>query len=90
MYIDAVLLTSVIDALEARDISVTNIPGVYLTMDIDEEVHMILKGKLAEMMVLTVPEVYRIYITISKNDKSTLYVKLIKALYGCLRSALLF
>ena len=59
-------------------------------MDIDEEVHMILKGKLAEMMVLTVPEVYRIYITISKNDKSTLYVKLIKALYGCLRSALLF
>ena len=90
MYIDAVLLTSVIDALEARDISVTNIPGVYLTMDIDEEVHMILKGKLAEMMVLTVPEVYRIYITISKNDKSTLYVKLIKVLYGCLRSALLF
>ena len=90
MYIDAVLLTSVIDALEARDISVTNIPGVYLTMDIDEEVHMILKGKLTEMMVLTVPEVYRIYITISKNDKSTLYVKLIKALYGCLRSALLF
>ena len=59
-------------------------------MDIDEEVHMILKGKLTEMMVLTVPEVYRIYITISKNDKSTLYVKLIKALYGCLRSALLF
>ena len=46
-----------------RDVAVTDIPGAYLTTDIDEEVHMILEGKLAEMMVLTAPEVYRTYIT---------------------------
>ena len=72
MSIEAVLLTSVIDALEDRDVAVTDIPGAYLTTDIDEEVHMILEGKLAEMMVLTAPEVYRTYVTTRKNGKPTL------------------
>ena len=76
--IETVLLTSVIDALENRDVAVTDIPGVYHTTDIDEEVHIILEGKLAEMMVLTAPEVYRTNITTSKNDKHILYVKLNK------------
>ena len=88
--IEAVLLTSVIDAQENRDVAVTDITGAYLTTDIDEEVHMILEGKLAEMLVLTALEVYRTYITTSANGKPTLYVKLKKVLYGCLRSALLF
>ena len=59
-------------------------------MDIDEEVHMILEGKLVEMMVLIVPEAYRTYIPINKNGKPTLYVELREALYGCICIALLF
>ena len=73
--IETVLLTSVIDVLENRDVTVTDISGAYLTTDIDEEVHMNLEGKLAEIMVLIVPEVYRTYITTSKNGQPTLYVK---------------
>ena len=76
--IEAVLLTSVIDAQENRDVAVTDITGAYLTTDIDEEVHIILEGKLAEMLVLTAPEVYRTYTTTSANGKPTLYVKLKK------------
>ena len=90
MSIEAVLLTSVIYTLEDRDVAVANIPGVYLTTDIDEEVHMILQGKLVKMTVLTAPEVYCTYVTTSKNVIPALYVKLIKVLYGCLRSVLLF
>ena len=88
--IEVVLLTSVIDALEERDVLVTDIPGAYLTTNMDEEVHVILEEKLAEMMVLIAPEVYRTYIITSKNGKPTLYIKLKKALYRYLRSALLF
>jgi hypothetical protein len=43
-----------------------------------------------ELMVKTAPKIYRKYITIDANNQPILYVKLQKALYGCLRSALLF
>ena len=50
---------------------------------------MILRGHLAEMMVLAAPEVYRNYIT-DVNGKKVLYVKVKKAIYGLMKSALLF
>jgi hypothetical protein len=56
----------------------------------DEEVIMLLRGRLAELMVKTAPNIYRKYITVDANNQPVIYVKLQKALYGCLRSALLF
>jgi hypothetical protein len=56
----------------------------------DEEVYMCLRGRLAELMVKTAPDIYRKYIYVGSDNKPVLYVKLKKALYGCLRSALLF
>ena len=51
---------------------------------------MILKGRLAELMVQVAPNLYRKYITIDWKGKAILYVKMQKAIYGLLRSALLF
>ena len=51
---------------------------------------MVLKGKLAELMVLAAPELYSPFIQIRKDGKPILYVRLLKALCGCLRSALHF
>ena len=51
---------------------------------------MVLRGDLVNMMALTAPEVYRKYVAATPDGKPILYVKLCKALYGCLRSALLF
>jgi hypothetical protein len=65
-------------------------PGAFLTANMDEEVYMFMMGCLAELMVQTAPEIYRKYITVGSDNKPILYVKLQKALYGCLRSALLF
>ena len=69
----------------------TNLPGAYLNADQfdDKEVIMIFRGHLAEMMVLAAPEVYRDYIT-DVNGKKVLYVKVKKAIYGLMKSALLF
>jgi hypothetical protein len=41
-------------------------------------------------MVKAAPNIYRKFITLNANNQPILYVKLQKALYGCLRSALLF
>ena len=49
-----------------------------------------LRGKLAELMVMTAPEIYKKYVVYDSKRRPILYLKLVKALYGCLRSALLF
>jgi hypothetical protein len=55
----SVLITATIDAFEKREVSIVDVPGAYLTADMDEEVCMCLRGRLAELMVKTAPEIYR-------------------------------
>ena len=49
-----------------------------------------MRGELAELMIKLEPKVYRKYVTWDAKGKPVLYVRLQKALYGLLRSALLF
>ena len=51
---------------------------------------MTLRGKIAELMVASAPEVYRDFVTVDRGGKKVLFVKLKKALYGLVKSALLF
>ena len=79
---DSILLTGVIDAHERRDVATMDIGSAYLTADNDEEVIMVLRAKLAEMMVRVNPELYRPYVTLSAKGVPMFYVRLSKALYG--------
>ena len=83
---DSVFLTSVIDAHERRDVGCYNIPGVFLHADSDKNVTMILKGRLAELMVQVVPNLYQKFVTVDRKNTPVLYVKIQKALYNLLRS----
>jgi hypothetical protein len=87
---ELVFITAVIDAHEGRDVACFDIPGAFLHADSDENITMILKGQLAELMVQVAPNLYRKYITIDRKVKAILYVKMQKAIYGLQRSALLF
>ena len=51
---------------------------------------MLICSKLAELLVKVDPKLYRKYVIKSKQGVPMLYVKLTKALYGMLRSAMLF
>ncbi len=51
---------------------------------------MILKGRLSELMVQVAPNLHRKYISADRRGTAILYVKMQKAIYGLLRSALLF
>ena len=88
--LESVLLTAVIEAKEGRDVAVLDIPNAFVQTDMEgEQVLMKMKGDLAELMVTTAPQLYRKYL-ITEKGQPVLYVKLLKALYGCLKSALLF
>ena len=53
--IEAVMLAATIDKLEGRDVEVVDIPGAYLSTDLDDEVHVVFRGTLSEMMVMAYP-----------------------------------
>ena len=59
---ESVLITDVIDAKEGRDVSTLDLPGAYLWAEQDQVLHMVLKGELAELMVLAAPELYSPFI----------------------------
>ena len=87
---DGVILTSTIEAHEGRDVATIDLPNAFLNALNNEQTLMLLKGKLAELMVQIDPKMYRKHIITSSKGEPMLYVRLSKALYGLLQSALLF
>jgi hypothetical protein len=84
------VITAVIDAHKECDVACFDIPGAFLHTDLDEDITVILKGRLAKLMVKVAPNLYRKYISVVAKGLGILYVKMQKAIYGLLRSALLF
>jgi hypothetical protein len=78
-----------IDVKEDKEVVTINIPGAFLHADNKDYVIMKMVGTLAELMVKTNPKMYRQYVVLEKG-RSVLYLRLQKALYGMMKSALLF
>ncbi len=87
--IEAVMLSTVIDAMEERDVATVDIPGAFMQADIDEVVHVEFEGEIAEMLVKLDPKLCRKCVK-DENGKTVLCVELLKALCGALKAALLF
>jgi hypothetical protein len=75
-----------------RHIACFDIPGAFLHAKCEDgNVFMLLKGKLAELMTLVEPKLYRQHVRYdNEKGEAMLYVKMSKALYGMLKSALWF
>ena len=67
-----------------------DLPNAFTNANNSDKTLMILKVKLAELMVKMDPQIYRKYITTSSKGDPMLYVRLSKAFYGLLQSVLLF
>ena len=89
--LELVMLTSVIDAKEGREVAISDIPSAFVQSEMEEGERVIVKmmGKLAELLVKVSPAVYRDYVTVERGQ-TVLYVAFQKVLYGMLKSALLF
>ena len=57
-----VIITSTIEAHEGRDVAVLDLPNAFFHVENKEKTLMLLKGKLAELMVQIDPNMYRKYV----------------------------
>ena len=57
------MIPSAIEAHEERNVAIIDIPGTFLHALTDEEIFMLLCGRLAELMVMVDPYLYRQYKT---------------------------
>jgi hypothetical protein len=90
MAMELVFITAIVDAHKGCNVACFNILGAFLHADTEEDITMVLKGRLAELMVQVTQNLYRKYITVDRKGTAILYVKMQKALYGLMRNALLF
>ena len=91
--LESVILTATIDALEERDVAIVDIPNAFVQTRITNEKDkavLRLRGKLAELLVKVAPKIYTKFVTINRKGQTVLYVKLLNALYGIMKAALLF
>ncbi len=84
-----VFVTSTIDARENREVVTINIPGAFRHATHKDYAIMQMNGTLAKLMAKTDPKLYRKFL-VDKKGKKVLYLRLQKALYGMMNSALLF
>jgi hypothetical protein len=87
--LEALMITSAIDASEHRDVATADISGAFLQADIDELVLVMFEGVMVDLLIKTDP-IYGNFVHTTKQGKKLLYVKLTKAMYGCMKAARLF
>jgi hypothetical protein len=85
---DALMLSLLIDAHEQRDVATADVAGAYLHAEMEDFTLLKMEGESVDIMC-DVCEDYRKYVCV-ENGKKVLYLKLLKALYGCVQSALLW
>ncbi len=85
---DALMLSLLIDASERRDVATADVAGAYLHADMDDFTLLRVEGTEVDILC-NVCEDYKKYVCY-ENGKKVLYLMLLKALYGCVKSALLW
>jgi hypothetical protein len=92
--IDSIIITSVIDAKEGRDIMTVDIPNAFVQIGVDpknkeERIIIKIRGTLVDMLLELNYEKYSPFV-VNEGWNKVLYVVMLKALYGMLQSALWF
>ena len=87
--LEAILITSCIDNAKERNVAVEDIPCSFLSTDMDDIIHMVLHGRLSELMAQLNPSIYQKYVRV-ENGQKVLYVQLKNAMHRTLQDALIF
>ncbi|GAX15524.1 hypothetical protein FisN_6Hu141 [Fistulifera solaris] len=85
---DALLLSLIVDAHEGRDVAIADVVGAYLKANMADFTLLKFTGESVNIMCKMNPK-YEEFVAI-EGGKRVLYVQLLKALYGCVCSALLW
>ena len=85
---DALMLSMIVEAYEGRDVATADIAGAYLKAYMKDFVLMKFTGETVRVLCDMNPR-HKPFVVI-ENNQQVLYVRLIKAIYGCVKSALLW
>jgi len=95
--LESILSTLAIDAMEERDTAIADVPGAYLHAEfpVGKKVLLKLRGEFVDIMCSVNPKYKKHVVYEKRRGKSgkkekVLYLKVLRALYGCLESALLW
>mmetsp|Transcript_1114 Transcript_1114/g.1744 ORF Transcript_1114/g.1744 Transcript_1114/m.1744 type:complete len:107 (+) Transcript_1114:235-555(+) len=88
MTLESTIALLTISAHEKQSVATADIAGAYLNADMDEEVYVRFTGSMMELLCEICPEYKELLV--EEKGKMVLYVRLNKALYGCIWSALLW
>ena len=91
------MLMAVVDAKEERDVMSNDVPNAFIqahvpkgkTKNGDKRIVMKITGKLVNVLISIVPEVYSGFV-VYENGKKVLYVIVLRAIYGMLILAMLW
>ena len=87
---ESLMSTLLIDAMEQRDVAIFDVPGAYLQTDMpeDKQIFLRIRDELVDIMCEINPD-YKPYVQY-ENIKKALYVEVLREIYGCIESALLW
>ena len=87
--LESLMLSLMIDAYEKRDVATADVAGAFLKGNMDDFVMIKLINEEVDIMCKVDPK-YGDYVIHGKNGRITLFMKLNKALYGCMKSAIIW
>jgi len=87
---ESLMTTLIIDALEKRDVAIFDVPGAFLQTEMpkDKNVLLVIRDEFVDILCEVNPQ-YKEHVRIV-NGKKILYVKILRAIYGCIESAMLW
>ena len=86
---ESLFLSLVIDAFEGRHIVTADIAGAFLHAEMDDFVLVKLDGPMVSYLVRANPNKYKDFVEYERNRR-VIYLRLKRALYGCVKSSLLW
>ena len=83
---EGLMVLCVLNAKENYHVATFNIDSIFLRMATNKRTHIILNGKIINLMTTANPSRYKEYATYTKNGDKTLWLEVKKALYGYIES----
>ncbi len=90
---ESVLLTSLVDAQENRDVAIVDILNAFIQMVVEnneDKVVMRIRGHMVDVLVKVAPRVYGPYVSTDKQGRKQLLVKCLNAIYRMMVASLLY
>jgi hypothetical protein len=90
---ESMLLTSIVDVAENRNVAIMDIPNAFIQTRVENEkdrVIICIQGIVADWLVTIAPKVYSQYVTVSKKGDKQILVECKNAIYSKMVAALLY